>query len=68
MKATVDLGKVAVNPGTSIRILRFHIDGTLKWEPLRRATAKKNMKSQRRALTVMAGESRYKKSGKCMGQ
>lgn len=51
MKVTVALGKMAVNPGTSIRILRFHIDGTLKWEPLRRATAKRNMKSQRRALT-----------------
>lgn len=33
MKATVDLGTVAVNPDTSIRVLGLHIDGKLKWGP-----------------------------------
>lgn len=33
MKATVNLGEVAVKPDTSIRVLGLHIDSELNWGP-----------------------------------
>lgn len=54
MKATVDLGDVAVSPDTSIRVLGLHIDGKLRWGA-HLATVKTKIESQKRALTVVAG-------------
>lgn len=54
MKATVNLGEVAVKPDTSIRVLGLYIDSKLRWGP-HLATIRAKMESQKRALTVVAG-------------
>lgn len=56
MKATIELGKVAVDPDTSrsIRNLGLQFDAELKWGS-HLATVKTKRDSQGRELTVVAG-------------